>query len=390
MKHGLVAGMFVILLALYVMPASIQAYSYGDANTEDVAETFKLVEVSLAGGENGWATAEEAYKVRRSEIASHFGEEVAVTLDNNFKAKDSKLVVSNFKAVLVMNLDRRFKYASDAVEDYASAKLLVAKAKATFDTLAPYTGGNTSEINKAFEDALEALGNPGLFGVGKKAVQPELFKEKINFIYNKVKPLFPYQASANEPESTTTPTVVGRLETSTEITSPSPATDQATPPATVEDPPGVSGAGANSAKPSEAPAAGAPDPGASPEQAAPAAATPSPAVVQAPPPAATEKPPTAEAADTNDAKPTEAPSAAATSPVAPPAATSSPVATSPPAAATKPVDATVGGSSAAKETAHAPMERTDRTNPIVSIAVIAAVLVVMGGGYWLVRKKKWL
>ena len=50
------------------------------------------------------------------------------------------------------------------------------------------------EINQAFEDALDALGNPGLFGVGKKDADPELFKEKVSFIHTEVKPLFPFKA----------------------------------------------------------------------------------------------------------------------------------------------------------------------------------------------------
>ena len=194
MKRWLLAGLTFVLAALIILPSSALAYSYGDANTEDVAETFKLVQASVGDGANDWGAAEGAYKERRAELVSHFGEGIAATLDANFQAKDSKAVIANFKAVLVMNLDRRFTYALKGLDDYAESKLLLAKAKATYDTLRALYGGGSSEIDKAFDAALDALGNPGLFGVGKKPVQPEVFKEKVDFIYGKVKPLFPYTA----------------------------------------------------------------------------------------------------------------------------------------------------------------------------------------------------
>ena len=206
MKRWLLAGLTFALAALIILPTSALAYSYGDANTEDVAETFKLVQASIGDGANDWGAAEGAYKERRAELVAHFGEEIGTTLDANYKAKDNKLVIANFKAVLVMNLDRRFSYALQGIDDYAGAKLLLAKAKATYDTLEPYMGSGKAEIDKAFDAALDALGNPGLFGVGKKPVQPDVFKEKVDFIYGKVKPLFPYKAySAPAAASTPTP-----------------------------------------------------------------------------------------------------------------------------------------------------------------------------------------
>lgn len=346
MKQWLAAGIIVVLTVLYIWPSSAQAYSYGDANTEDIAETFKLIETSVGNGANGWSAAEEAYKVRRSEIVSHFGEEVAVTLDANFKAKDNKLVVANFKGVLVMNLDRRFNYATNALNDYAEAKLLLAKAKATFDTLAPYVGKDSADLNKAFDAALDALGNPGLFGVGKKAVQPEVFKEKVGFIYDKVKPLFPYKAtSASEPTPTAAPPVTAPQET-----------PKAEVPAVVKPEPQATAGKPEDAKP---------------------VTTSQPAVTAAPTPA-------------GEVKASETPAATASaSPSATPGATVSP--TSMPAATSKPAEASGASQNAVKDAAaHAPMERSNKTNPFVSVGVIGGVIVVAGAGFWLARKKKWI
>jgi hypothetical protein len=341
MKRWLLAGLTFVLAALMILPSSALAYSYGDANTEAVAETFKLVQTNIGDGANNWGAAEGAYKEIRAELVSHFGEGIAATLDANFQAKDSKAVIANFKAVLVMNLDRRFTYASKGLDDYAESKLLLAKAKATFETLEPYVGAGSSEMNKAFEAALEALGNPGLFGVGKKDVQPDVFKEKVNFIYGKVKPLFPYTAYV-KPAAPSEPTPVPKPQATT---------------APVKNEPGVKTeqpvSPAKDAKPTEskAPDAAAAVETKSPEPSATASASPAPTTDAAQPTATVEAPAKAAEAKASDVKQADA---------------------------------------AKEATAHAPMERSDKTNPLVSVAVIGGVIVLLGGGVWFARKRKWI
>ncbi|MDQ0918338.1 hypothetical protein [Paenibacillus sp. V4I5] len=338
MKRWLLAGMTFVLAALIILPSSALAYSYGDANTEDVAETFKLVQSSIGDGANDWNAAEGAYKERRAELVSHFGEGIGATLDANFQAKDSKLVIANFKAVLVMNLDRRFTYAAKGIDDYAESKLLLAKAKATFDTLAPYVGAGTSEMNKAFDAALEALGNPGLFGVGKKDVQPDVFKEKVNFIYGKVKPLFPYTAYV-KPATPSESTPVPKPQATTAPVKNEAGVKPDQPESTV--------------KPTEtkAPDAAAAVETKSPEPSATASASPAPTTEAAQPSATVEAPAKASEATSSDAKQAD---------------------------------------SAKEASAHAPMERSDKTNPFISIAVIGGVIVLLGGGVWFARKRKWI
>ncbi|CAH1200250.1 hypothetical protein PAECIP111891_01597 [Paenibacillus allorhizoplanae] len=343
MKRWLLAGLTLVIAAILILPTSALAYSYGDANTEDVAETFKLVQASVGDGANDWGAAEGAYKERRAELVAHFGEEVGTTLDANFKEKDNKLVIANFKAVLVMNLDRRFTYAEQGIDDYAGAKLLLAKAKATYDTLEPYIGSGKAEIDKSFDAALDALGNPGLFGVGKKPVQPAVFKEKVDFIFGKVKPLFPYKAySAPAPAATSTPTpTVKPVETTkTEpVVKVEVSPKQEQPAATTE------------AKPAEtkAPDAAATVSTSSPEPSASVSPSPTPTTEAAKPTATVEAP----------AKATETSAAVKAEPVK-------------------------------EAAAHAPMQRSDKTNPWVSVGVIGGVIIVLGGAVWFARKRKWI
>ncbi|TJY41896.1 hypothetical protein E5161_11885 [Cohnella pontilimi] len=191
-----------ILIAAGLFPASAGAYSYGSANTEAVAETFKLAAGKLNAEPPDWTAAKAAYGEIRSELESHFGKDVTKEMDDAFAAQDKNRVLADWKGVLVLNLDRRFTYAEQVFTDYNQAKTLLAKARATYETLKPYMTEQVSdqklaELDQAFEDALNALGNPGLFGVGKKEPNPDLFKQKIKLIYDTVSPLFQEAGGGN-------------------------------------------------------------------------------------------------------------------------------------------------------------------------------------------------
>jgi hypothetical protein len=186
-----------VLLVAGLFPATAGAYSYGSANAEAVAETFKLTAAKLNAAPPDWAAAKAAYAEVRSELESHFGKDVTKEMDDAFAAKGKDRVLADWKGVLVLNLKRRFEYAEQGFNDYNATKLLLAKARATYETLKPYMteklpDQKLAELDKAFDDALNALGNPGLFGVGKKDPNPDLFKQKIKTIYDTVQPLFPF------------------------------------------------------------------------------------------------------------------------------------------------------------------------------------------------------
>ncbi|QHT63492.1 hypothetical protein GXP70_28425 [Paenibacillus lycopersici] len=199
MRTILKGALLLVAIFLALTPASASAYSYGDANTEDVAETFKLVVSALGKSPADWKAAEAAQKEMRDVFVSHFGEGVAATLDANMQARDADAVIANYKAMLVMNLNRRFSNAIQSVHDYTQAKLLLAKARATYETLAPYAESKLSKadldgLSADFDAALTAIGNPGLFGVGKKEPDEKALQDAVNQVYGAMKPLFPFTA----------------------------------------------------------------------------------------------------------------------------------------------------------------------------------------------------
>lgn len=319
----------IMLLTLcLLLPGGALAYSYGDPNKEEVAESFKEIVVELNQSPIDWSKAEAIYKTRRAEISSHFGEDVAVTLDVNLSNEDKDAFIANFKAVLGLNLKRRFDYSIKDFDDYAAVKLLVAKAKGTYDVIKPYLPSNkTDGLDTAFNVAYDALGNPGLFGVGEKPSDVTEFKKQTKFILDTIIPLLPY-----------TNAKVAVVEPVTE----KPTTQPTKPVQAIPEP------------------------------------VKEPTVIEEPPtdtegitPA--EEEPVVEATDLAEPTPDEAVQQTNVT-------DGSDIELS-----VEAENLTVEDEAAIE---HAPMERTKKTNPSISIIVIAALIAVIGTTLWILRKKK--
>ncbi|MEK0313621.1 hypothetical protein [Cohnella sp. 56] len=200
MKPKAIWLLLISLSLLGLLPGTAGAYSYGNANTEALAESFKVVAAKLAAEPPDWKSAQAAYEERRAEIKLHFGAGVVTELTSAFEAQDRDRVIADMLATLVLNIERRFKYAQDSFADYNQAKLLLAKSRATYETLKPYLTGKLAEtqigeLDADYEKALGALGNPGLFGAGKKEPDQALFERTLAEIDGALSPLFPPQGA---------------------------------------------------------------------------------------------------------------------------------------------------------------------------------------------------
>ncbi|MGE5701372.1 MAG: hypothetical protein ACM32O_02480 [Clostridia bacterium] len=335
---------FLILCLLLLQPLTAFAYSYGDPNKEEIAETYKEIAAHLEKSPVDWAGALSAYDSRKAEIALEFGKATADTIQTNFDNKQKDLVLHNYRAVLVKNVERRLKSAEKEFADYAKAKLMLAKGRGTFAVLDSAVGDAASKkVYDAFDKALTALGNPGLFGVGVVPANKQEFQAQTNVIISTIKPLFAIKAAAPaqpkpaaaKPASATQPAKPAENK---------PAQPQATKPA-VQQP-----AKANPEQPATQPASAVP-------AAQQAIAVPAPNTQSATQPQQT----------TGAAQPTSSETAAT--------ADSSQEASAQPDAA----------SASAEQPSSAPGE--SKVNPLVTVSVIGAILLIAGGAFWFGKRK---
>nr|WP_096180511.1 hypothetical protein [Effusibacillus lacus] len=168
------------LLAIGGLPATANAYSYGDPNEEQVAEVYKKMVAELNESPPDFAGAQAIFESIKNELDMHMGTEPAATVLQHLKDKNKDSVISDMQKVLVLNIARRLDNIEKDFQNYQQNKLLIAKAKATFNALSPVIKQKDpsleSTLVQEFDKALQALGNPGLFGVGVKEPEPAVFK----------------------------------------------------------------------------------------------------------------------------------------------------------------------------------------------------------------------
>jgi hypothetical protein len=178
MKKWLFFCMALIVVFNFA-PHDALAYSYGDPNEEAVAEAYKEMVAKLEN--NRFDEAKAIYETVQKEIDMHMGPEPSEVILEALEKKDKQLVIDSMRKVLVLNIARRLENVEKNFEKYDTSKRLLAKAFATYEALSPVVQEKNRELDqklkKEFDQALQSLGNPGLFGVGKKESNIEQFKK---------------------------------------------------------------------------------------------------------------------------------------------------------------------------------------------------------------------
>lgn len=182
----------IAFLFLLTAPLSASAYSYGDPGKEAFAEAYKQFEEQL--DQKDYKLARETIDAYDKEFTLYFPE-AKEKIDAALADQDTDAAKQAYRVALRQNIERRLHFAQEQFDDFGQAKLLLAKARGTYDVLAPYVkeseDAKTSDsLYTAFDESLAALGNPGLFGVGKKASDREAFDQNIKQIEDTITPLF--------------------------------------------------------------------------------------------------------------------------------------------------------------------------------------------------------
>lgn len=186
--------MMGILLILPAFGQSASAYSYGDPNREELAEVYKQMQVALNEASPDFTKAGELFATMKKEIDMHMGTEPAETVTTHLNAKDKEAVIDDMRKILVLNISRRLSSIENDFQDFNTSKKLLAKGFATYEALSPVIKQEDPKLDESlrqeFDQALQALGNPGLFGVGVKEPNLEGFQSSKETILTSLQDVF--------------------------------------------------------------------------------------------------------------------------------------------------------------------------------------------------------
>jgi hypothetical protein len=188
MKKVIFSFIALMLIFSQFLPSGVLAYSYGDPNEEKVAEVYKEMLLKLDDNPPNFTDAKSLYLTVKEEIDMHMGPEPSTIILENIEQKDKEKLVESMEKLLALNIARRLENIENKFAEYDNSKKLLAKAFATYSALSPKIEAEKPEVDKQlkseFDQALSSLGNPGLFGVGKKESNFEEFKSSKQVIFS--------------------------------------------------------------------------------------------------------------------------------------------------------------------------------------------------------------
>lgn len=179
--RAVIAGL--TLVAALVPGPRAAAYSYGNPNQEALADAYTAFAAAVAAEPRDWTEAGRQVTAVAEEVRLHFGPCALQALAQAVGDRDAEQALRRFRELLVLNVARRVEHAASTLgQDYVSAKTLLAKAYATYEALSPLVKAEDAALDarlrQDFDAMLGALGNPGLFGVGKRDPDPEEFARR--------------------------------------------------------------------------------------------------------------------------------------------------------------------------------------------------------------------
>lgn len=179
MKKWLLSCLMFVFILSNVNVLSAGAYTYGDPNEEALAEAYKAMMLELDKDPADYATAKKHFETVKKEVDMHMGPEPGKIILQHLEDEDKEQAIENMDKLLVLNIARRLENIEKNFSEYDTSKKLLAKGRATYEALSAKVESSNPELDQEvkadFDQALKALGNPGLFGVGKQEANIDQF-----------------------------------------------------------------------------------------------------------------------------------------------------------------------------------------------------------------------
>lgn len=169
----------VLALAALVLawPSLAQAYSYAAAGKEPLIDGREAILAAVNA--HNWDGAAKALTGMKDDVAyltQHHDQGLAAALQRAVDAKDAGAVSAALRRAFTAEIERRLDGARQNINDYQASKVLVVKAKRFFDAIAnDLEPARRTAAEDGLNRTLTAIGNPGVFGAGRRPADPAAF-----------------------------------------------------------------------------------------------------------------------------------------------------------------------------------------------------------------------
>ncbi|WP_447835377.1 hypothetical protein [Aeromonas salmonicida] len=176
-RPGLLALTLLLTLSGLTLSEQAQAYSYAAAGKEPLIDAREALLGAATDGKDASATLSEIAD-ELTYLEQHHKVELQAPLAAAIKGKDAATTAALLNRAYKAEIERRLEGASQNLGDYQTAKVLVVKSKRFLDLILPsLSEGDRKAAEQALAKVLDAIGNPGVFGVGAKPADATAFTE---------------------------------------------------------------------------------------------------------------------------------------------------------------------------------------------------------------------
>ena len=175
-RHGLIA-LALLTGPLLTLSGQVQAYSYAAAGKEPLIDAREALLGAATDGKDASATLSDIAE-ELTYLEEHHKVTLQAPLAAAIKGKDAAATAALLNRAYKAEIERRLEGAGQNLGDYQTAKVLVVKSKRFLDLILPSLGeGDRKAAEQALARVLDAIGNPGVFGVGAKPADATSFAE---------------------------------------------------------------------------------------------------------------------------------------------------------------------------------------------------------------------
>ncbi|VXA78708.1 MULTISPECIES: hypothetical protein [Aeromonas] len=176
-RPGLLALTLLLTLSGLTLSEQAQAYSYAAAGKEPLIDAREALLGAATDGKDASATLSEIAD-ELTYLEEHHKMDLQAPLAAAIKAKDAAATAALLNRAYKAEIERRLEGASQNLGDYQTAKVLVVKSKRFLDLILPsLSEGDRKAAEQALAKVLDAIGNPGVFGVGAKTADGAAFSD---------------------------------------------------------------------------------------------------------------------------------------------------------------------------------------------------------------------
>lgn len=159
------------------LAAAAQAYSYAAAAKEPLLDGREAMFTAAQSGD--WAGVRTACEAMKSDL-QYLDQNEDVGVSHAFEAaiaaRDAQALQAAFTRAAGDEIVRRLNGARNNLKSYQAAKVLVVTANRFYTAIAADLDPGASKVIAAhMPAAIDAVGNPGVFGVGSRPADPEAF-----------------------------------------------------------------------------------------------------------------------------------------------------------------------------------------------------------------------